>query len=105
MIIHGNYEAKDQLYAVIDSVVKQIVRGQKSFEVSSASGLAVEDLIARFAKEDKLEEAVKEAENAKEIAYKALEREAELKQQVHLKAGGLVGQLKQRNESLKGPYV
>ncbi|RCH77974.1 hypothetical protein CU097_001407, partial [Rhizopus azygosporus] len=59
------------------------------------------DLIAKFAEEDELEEALQEADEAREIAAQALEREAALRVQLDLKADGLVGQLRLKNEALE----
>ncbi|KAG0186187.1 hypothetical protein DFQ28_008191 [Apophysomyces sp. BC1034] len=103
LMIQCGAEKRNRYYQLIESIVSQIVLDRKGIpdDFSSTYGFTVDDLISKFAEQDRFEEALKEAREAKETASKAIERQAELKHQVDLKADGLVGKLQAQNESLE----
>ncbi|RCI04280.1 hypothetical protein CU098_004364, partial [Rhizopus stolonifer] len=100
LLIQDDSETRNRYYQLIEHFVSQVTLDRKGTNFSATYGVTVKDLIDKFAEEDELEAALQEADEAKEIAIKALEREAALKIQIDLKADGLVGQLRLKNEAL-----
>lgn len=70
-------------------MVNQIVLDRKGApnDFSTTYGITVDMLMAKFAENDKLDQALKEAQDAKDRAAQAVARETELREQVDLKAG------------------
>lgn len=70
-------------------MVNQIVLDRKGApnDFSTTYGITVDMLMAKFAENDKLDQALKEAQDAKDRAAQAAAREQELREQVDLKAG------------------
>lgn len=89
LLIQCDSETKNRYYQLVEHFVSQIALDRKDVlnNFSTTYGLTVKNLISRFAEEDELENALQEADEAREMAAKALEREAALKLQVDLKAG------------------
>ncbi|KAI9473530.1 MAG: hypothetical protein EXX96DRAFT_578379 [Benjaminiella poitrasii] len=97
-------ETRNRVYQLVEHFVSQITldrNGIANHNFSHTYGMSVKDLIAKFAEEDEMEMALQEADEAREIAAKALEREAELKVQLDLKADGLIGKYRLKNETLE----
>ncbi|CEJ02837.1 Putative Proteophosphoglycan ppg4 [Rhizopus microsporus] len=101
LLIQCDSETRNRYYQLIEHFVSQVTFDRNSNSFTSTYGVTVKDLIAKFAEEDELEEALQEADEAREIAAQALEREAALRVQLDLKADGLVGQLRLKNEALE----
>jgi hypothetical protein len=103
LLIQCDSETKNRYYQLVEHFVSQITLDRKGApnNFTSTYGLAVKDLISKFADEDELELALQEVDEAREIAEKALQREAALRLQVDLKAEGLVGQYRIKNEALE----
>lgn len=90
LLIQCDLETKNRYYQLVEHFVSQISLDRKGTTMNnftSTYGLTVQNLIAKFADEDELESALQEADDAREIAEAALEREAALRIQVDLKAG------------------
>jgi hypothetical protein len=89
LLMQCDSETKNRYYQLVEHFVSQITMDRKGNTNSFANmyGLTVKDLISKFAEEDELEAALQEADEAREMAAKALEREAALRVQVDLKAG------------------
>lgn len=103
LLLQCDSETKNRYYQIVEHFVSQISLDRKgsSDNFTSTYGLSVKNLISKFADEDELESALQEADEAREMAQKALEREAALRLQVDLKADGLVGQYRIKNEALE----
>lgn len=91
LLIQCDSETKNRYYQLVEHFVSQITLDRKGTlnNFTSTYGLTVQSLISKFADEDELESALQEADEAREMAEKALEREAALRLQVDLKAGKL----------------
>lgn len=89
LLLQCDSETKNRYYQIVEHFVSQISLDRKgsSDNFTSTYGLTVKNLISKFADEDELESALQEADEAREMAQKALEREAALRLQVDLKAG------------------
>jgi hypothetical protein len=89
LLIQCDSETKNRYYQLVEHFVSQITLDRKGAtnNFTSTYGLTVKDLISKFADEDELESALQEVDEAREMAEKALEREAALRLQVDLKAG------------------
>jgi hypothetical protein len=89
LLMQCDSETKNRYYQLVEHFVSQITMDRKggSNSFSNTYGLTVKDLISKFAEEDELEAALQDADEAREMAAKALEREAALRVQVDLKAG------------------
>ncbi|CAO3653877.1 unnamed protein product [Mucor hiemalis] len=103
LLLQCDSETKNRYYQIAEHFVSQITLDRKgsSDNFTSTYGLSVKNLISKFADEDELESALQEADEAREMAQKALQREAALRLQVDLKADGLVGQHRVKNEALE----
>lgn len=89
LLIQCDSETRNRYYQLIEHFVSQVTFDRNSNSFTSTYGVTVKDLIAKFAEEDELEEALQEADEAREIAAQALEREAALRVQLDLKAGNV----------------
>lgn len=89
LLLQCDSETKNRYYQIAEHFVSQITLDRKgsSDNFTSTYGLTVKNLISKFADEDELESALQEADEAREMAQKALQREAALRLQVDLKAG------------------
>lgn len=89
LLIQCDSETKNRYYQLVEHFVSQITLDRKgvSNSFSTTYGMTVKNLISKFAEEDELEAALQEVDEAREMATKALEREAALRLQIDLKAG------------------
>ncbi|GAN04863.1 hypothetical protein MAM1_0075c04328 [Mucor ambiguus] len=103
LLIQCDSEAKNRYYQLVEHFVSQITLDGKgmSNNFSATYGMTVKNLISKFAEEDELEAALQEVDEAREMASRALEREAALRLQIDLKADGLVGKYRIKNEALE----
>ncbi|KAI8997464.1 hypothetical protein BDB01DRAFT_857818 [Pilobolus umbonatus] len=103
LVIEHEPEIRNRYYQLCEHFITQVVLDTNGSNTNfrNAYGLSVKDLISKFAEEDEVEAAFREADDAKEVAKRALENEAALRVQVDLKADGLVGKLRIQNEALE----
>ncbi|KAI9243693.1 hypothetical protein BY458DRAFT_530433, partial [Sporodiniella umbellata] len=93
-------EIRDKYYRLIERFISQVTLNDVDTRLDADCGFSVKDMIEKFVEDEELEIALQEADEAREMAFEALEREAKLKVQVDLKADGLVGQFRLKNEAL-----
>ena len=89
LLVQGDSETRNRYYQLVEHFVSQITLDKKGApnNFTSTYGLTVKDLISKFVDEDELESALQEVDEAREMAEKALQREAALRLQVDLKSG------------------
>lgn len=89
VLIQCDSETRNRYYQLVEHFVSQIALDKKgdSDHFTNTYGFTVKNLISKFVDEDELEAALQELDEAREMAEKALEREASLRIQVDLKAG------------------
>ncbi|CAO3610251.1 unnamed protein product [Mucor fragilis] len=103
LLIQCDSETRNRYYQLVEHFVSQITLDRKgmSNNFSATYGMTVKNLISKFAEEDELEAALQEVDEARAMASRALEREAALRLQIDLKADGLVGKYRIKNEALE----
>ncbi|KAI7867438.1 hypothetical protein BDF14DRAFT_1968074 [Spinellus fusiger] len=91
-------------YQLLDSMVTHIVmdrKGLANMQDMGGFGLSVSALIDKYADQDQLAVAVAEAKQAKSMYEKAIKEKQELELEVNMTGDGLIGQLKEKTNSLE----
>ncbi|KAL0080001.1 armadillo-type protein [Phycomyces blakesleeanus] len=100
LLIQCDPEKRNRYYQLIDSIVCEIVLDHKNSpqEFLDDYTSSVHDMIARYTKGSPPDETTEENNTS---LNKSIEREKELQRQINLGAGGLVGQLNCKIDSLE----
>ncbi|ORZ05858.1 hypothetical protein BCR42DRAFT_427913 [Absidia repens] len=104
LLIQDQGPVQVRYYQLLDNLVTQIVldrKGLSSNDFSGGVGWSVASLVEKFAEQDQLQSAIAEAKDAKKMYEKAIKEKQELEVEVGLQGDGLIGQLKDKTNSLE----
>ncbi|KAI8145922.1 hypothetical protein BJV82DRAFT_535287 [Fennellomyces sp. T-0311] len=104
LLINEENEVQVRYYQLLDNMITQIVLDRKGLtaeDFSGGFGWSVASLIDKFAEQDQLAVAIAEAKEAKDKYEKAIKEKQELELEVNLQGDGLVGQLREKTNSLE----
>ncbi|KAI8337692.1 hypothetical protein BC941DRAFT_352320 [Chlamydoabsidia padenii] len=104
LLIQDQGPVQVRYYQLLDNLVTQIVldrKGLSSDDFSGGVGWSVASLVEKFAEQDQLQAAIAEAKDAKKMYEKAIKEKQELELEIGLQGDGLVGQLKDKTNSLE----
>ncbi|KAI9259027.1 hypothetical protein BDA99DRAFT_484089 [Phascolomyces articulosus] len=104
LLINDQSDIQVRYYQLLDNLITQIVLDRKGLtadDFSGGFGWSVASLIDKFAEQDQLAVAIAEAQEAKEKYEKAIKEKQELELEINLQGDGLVGQLREKTNSLE----
>ncbi|CAO3595395.1 unnamed protein product [Absidia cylindrospora] len=104
LLIQDQGPVQVRYYQLLDNLVTQIVldrKGLSSNDFSGGVGWSVASLVEKFAEQDQLQSAIEEAKDAKKMYEKAIKEKQELEVEVGSQGDGLIGQLKDKTNSLE----
>ncbi|KAJ9068079.1 hypothetical protein DSO57_1032270 [Entomophthora muscae] len=102
LLIRYDADLKTRYYQVIDSVITDIVLDQHYFENGYVrQNGSVSTIIAKFEKEEQLEQSLSELKETKEQLHKVIGRKNELELELSMREDDMVTALKSRNYSLE----
>lgn len=90
-------------FQILDKLVTQVVMDRKGIknEDFSSNGWSVAMLIDKFAEQDQINKYIQEAKEAKQLYEKTIKEKQELETEINLKGDGLIGQLRDKMNSLE----
>ncbi|ORZ12691.1 hypothetical protein BCR42DRAFT_467822 [Absidia repens] len=104
LLIQDQGPVQVRYYQLLDKLVTQIVldrKGLSSDDFSGGIGWSVASLVEKFAEQDQLQSALADAKDAKKMYEKVVKEKQELEMEIGLQGDGLVGQLKDKTNSLE----
>ncbi|CAO3596601.1 unnamed protein product [Absidia cylindrospora] len=104
LLIQDQGPVQVRYYQLLDKLVTQIVldrKGLSSDDFSGGIGWSVASLVEKFAEQDQLQSAITDAKDAKKMYEKVVKEKQELEMEIGLQGDGLVGQLKDKTNSLE----
>ncbi|RCH82739.1 hypothetical protein CU098_001176, partial [Rhizopus stolonifer] len=104
LMIQAQGDVQVRYFQILDKLITQVVmdrKGLKNEDISGNMGWSVEMLIDKFAEQDQLNVALQEAKEAKQMYEKAIKDKQELETEISLKGDGLIGVLRNKNNSLE----
>ncbi|ORX57073.1 actin-binding FH2 [Hesseltinella vesiculosa] len=104
LIIQDQGPVQVRYYQLLDNLITQMVLERKGLEADDFSGgvgYSVATLVDRFAEHDQLQATIKETNETKKLYEKAIKEKQELETEMNLQGDGLVGQLREKTNSLE----
>ncbi|CEJ03597.1 hypothetical protein RMCBS344292_17576 [Rhizopus microsporus] len=103
LMIQAQGDTQVRYFQILDRLITQVVmdrKGLKSDDFSS-TGWSVAMLIDKFAEQDQINKYIQEAKEARQLYEKTVKEKQELETEINLKGDGLVGQLRDKANSLE----
>lgn len=103
LLIPKEPDMRLRYFQLIDTVVSSVVTDRKGLngDFSALVGSSVASIAARFGDQDRLQEAIEDAADAKATVIKLKREQEALKEEIAQKDQGLVGKLKSRVDNLE----
>ncbi|KAG1310055.1 hypothetical protein G6F64_004841 [Rhizopus arrhizus] len=103
LMIQAQGDVQVRYFQILDKLVTQVVMDRKGIknEDFSSNGWSVAMLIDKFAEQDQINKYIQEAKEAKQLYEKTIKEKQELETEINLKGDGLIGQLRDKMNSLE----
>ncbi|CAO3695753.1 unnamed protein product [Rhizopus microsporus] len=103
LMIQAQGDTQVRYFQILDRLITQVVMDRKGLKNDdfSSTGWSVAMLIDKFAEQDQINKYIQEAKEARQLYEKAVKEKQELETEISLKGDGLVGQLRDKANSLE----
>ncbi|KAI9476485.1 MAG: armadillo-type protein [Benjaminiella poitrasii] len=106
LMIQAQGDIQVRYFQIIDKLITQVAMdrkgvGHNDLAAGGSMGWSVGMLIDKFAEQDQLNAALKEAKEAKKMYENAIKEKQELETEINLKGDGLIGILRDKTNSLE----